>query len=264
MFTICRKLVHKLIIIVLCASASTNVFANRVGLGIGRTAQYTGSSDYRAIPLASFSFDTRIGIVSSEQIGVKIDLVKSRKIDTGPILKYQTGRDNSMSDNAVASLTEVSGSPEAGWFLGSGIPLRVLGLNSDSILTGKISGVTDIGDGHGGTSLTTSTALVIPVNQDLRIITSLAFNFSNEQYQQSFFGVSEADALASGLPAFNAKGGLESTSIGLVIAKTINQRWSVTSITSLSKLQNDAAKSPLTQRGSASQLFMAAVLSYQF
>lgn len=247
----------------LCTFATSQTYANSIGIGIGRSTQYTGSSDYQAIPLASFSFDTSIGIVASEQIGIKIDLIKSRSVDTGPILKYQTGRSDAIADTLVAALPEVAGSLEAGWFLGSGIPLSVLGVNSKSILTGKISGTIDIGDGHGGSSFTISTALVIPVNPELRVITSLAFNFSDENYQRSFFGVSDADALVSGLPSFKANGGLESTGLGLIVVKQINQRWSATSITSFSKLQHDAENSPLTKRGSASQLFMAIVFSYQ-
>lgn len=255
--------IQNLIAVLLCALASSQTYANSVGVGIGRSSEYTGSSNYQAIPMAAFSFDTRIGTVASEQIGVKIDLIKSRSMNTGPILKYQTGRNDSISDEVVASLSEIAGSLEAGWFLGSGIPLSVLGLNSENILTGKISGVTDIGDGHGGTSLTASTALVMPVNPELRIITSLSFNFSDEKYQQSFFGVSDADALTSGLPAFKASGGLESTGFGLIVVKQIAPRWSATSITSFSILQGDAATSPLTKRGSASQLFMGVVFTYQ-
>lgn len=256
--------IRTLFAVLLCALAASHANANSVGFGIGRSAEYTGSSDYKAIPLASFSVDTRIGIVSSEQIGIKIDFIKSRGLDTGPIFKYQFGRDNSMSDAVVASLPEVAGSLEVGWFLGSGIPLSVLGLNSEAILTGKIAAHTDIGDGHGGSTFSASTALVFPVSPELRVITSLAFNFSDENYQQSFFGVSEADALTSGLPAFKATGGLESTGLSLIIVKQLNKRWSATSITSLSTLQADAEKSPLTKRGSALQLFMAIVLTYNF
>lgn len=237
--------------------------ANSVGIGFGGTTQYKGSSDYQAIPLASFSFDTRVGIVANEQIGVKIDLIKSRRADTGPILRYQGGRDNEMSDTAIAKLPEIAASAEAGWFLGSGIPLSVLGLKSESIITAKISGVTDIGDGHGGSTLTTSTALVTPVNPTVRIITSLSLNFSDTKYHQAFYGINDAAAAASGLSAFDAKGGLESIGLGLIIVKQINEKWSLTSITSLSELQADAAKSPITKRGSTSQLFMGLVFTYQ-
>lgn len=257
------KLMHLLLTILLFTFATSQVQADNLGLGIGRAPQYTGSGDYQAIPMASFSFDTRIGIIASEKLGVKIDLIKSRSVDTGPILKYQTGRDDSASDAVVANLPEVAGSLEAGWFLGSGIPLKVLGLNSNSILTGKISAITDIGDGHGGSIFSSSVALVKPVTPELRVVASLAFNFSDENYQQSFFGVSDAASTTSGLPAFKPKGGLESTGISLIFIKKINERWSATSINSFSKLQADAAKSPLTKRGSELQLFIGIIFSYQ-
>lgn len=252
-----------LLVLLLCAFVAPQSHANSVGIGFGGTTQYKGSSDYQAIPLASFSFDTRVGIVANEQIGVKIDLIKSRRADTGPILRYQGGRDNEMSDTEVAKLPEIAASAEAGWFLGSGIPLSVLGLKSDSIITAKISGVTDIGDGHGGSTLTTSTALVTPVNPTVRIITSLSLNFSDKNYNQAFYGISEAAAASSGLTAFNASAGLESVGLGLIIVKQLSKKWSLTSITSLSELQADAAESPITKRGSSSQLFVGFVFTYQ-
>lgn len=252
-----------LLTFLLCATAISQSHANSVGIGLGATTQYKGSNDYQAIPLASFSFDTRFGIVANEQLGLKIDFFKSRRVDTGPILKYQGGRDNDISDNQVARLPEVDATWEAGWFLGSGIPLKVLGLNSSSILTAKISGVTDIGDGHGGSTFTASTGLVTPVSQTLRIITSFSFNFSDEKYSQAFFGISDAAATASGLDAHDASAGLESVGLGLIAIKQISAKWSLTSISSFSKLQADAADSPITKRGSASQFFMGLVLSYQ-
>lgn len=252
-----------LLLLLFCSLIAPQSRANSVGIGFGGTTQYKGGSHYRAIPLASFSFDTRIGIVANEQIGVKIDLIKSRRVDTGPILRYQGGRDNDISDSVVAKLPELAATVEAGWFLGSGIPLSVLGLKSDNIITAKISGVTDIGDGHGGSTITTSTALVIPASPTVRIITSLSLSFSDKNYHQAFYGISETAAANSELPAFNASAGLESVGLGLIIVKQLSKKWSLSSITSLSELQADAAKSPITKRGSSSQLFMGAVFTYQ-
>lgn len=256
-------LFRTLLVILLCATAGSQSHADSIGIGFGATNQYKGSSDFKPIPLASFSFDTRIGIVANEQIGVKIDLIKSRTVDTGPLLRYQGGRSNDMSDNTVAKLPEVKASAEVGWFLGSGIPLSVLGLNSKSFITAKITGVTDIGDGHGGSTLTTSSALVTPASPSVRIITSLSLNFADENYHQAFFGVSEAAATASGLSAFDADAGLESIGLGIIVVKQMNDKWSLTSITSLSELQGDAATSPITKRGSTTQLFLGLAFTYE-
>lgn len=243
---------------------SSQAISNSIGIGLGITSEFSGSDDYGLSPIAAFEWDTRIGIFKNDQIGAQLDLIKSGSLDTGPILRINTGRNDSVSDVVIAALPEVEASAEAGWFIGSGFTLSRFGLDTNAIVIGRLSVVTDIGDGHGGSRVNGSVGLVMPFSQTFRMIPSVSFNYADESYTQAFYGVGSDGAVSSGLAEFNPSGGLESTQFALVAIKKLNTRWSLTGTVAYDTLQENAALSPITQRGSETQVFTGLVANYFF
>lgn len=242
---------------------STQSIAAKIGLGLGSAVEYGGSDKNQIIPLASFELETPYGILKNNQVGAQFDLIVSESVDTGPILRANFGRNDTVSDDAVAGLPEIEASAEAGWFLGSGFPVSLLGLNSSAIVIGDVAAVTDVGDGHGGTYIKGSVGLVMLLTDDLRLIPSFTVNYADDNYTHSFYGVDAENATAE-LGAFEAGAGIESTQVALVAIRTINDKWSVTGIAAYNTLQGDAADSPITERGSDKNVFAGATLSYTF
>jgi len=258
-----QSVAQKLTLIVSMLFLSTQAYAASIGIGTARTTEFSGSNDYTFIPIASFEIETSIGIFKNDQIGARLDLIKNPAIDTGPVLKFNTGRNDSVSDNAVAALPEIEASPEAGWFVGSGYKLSNLGLNSNAIIIGKLSAVTDVGDGHGGTLINGSVGLVMPVNEQLRFIPSMSFNYADDNYTNAFYGIEGANATTE-LSEFKASGGVESTQFAIVGIRKINEKWSVTGVGAFNSLQGDAAESPITKRGGKTNLFTGVTVNYTF
>ena len=242
----------------------TDVMANSVGIGIGRVSEYPGSDDYNVLPNAAFEIDTALGKLKNNQIGAELDILKSDVIDTGPILRANFGRDDSISDSVVASLDEVSAGAELGWFIGSGFKLAQLGIPSDGIVIGNLEAVTNVGDGHGGTLVTGTIGVVFQINDKLRLVPSIGANFADDNYSDEFYSVTESGAAASGLNEFSATGGLQYTQVALFGVRKIDERWSVSATVAYNTLKGDAAESPITQRGSDKQLFTGAVINYSF
>jgi len=254
---------HKLTLLAGMLLMSTQAFSATFGIGFGRSAEFSGSDDYTFTPIASFEVETSVGIFKNDQIGAQLDLIKSGSVDTGPVLRINTGRNDSVSDAVVAALPEIEASPEAGWFVGSGFKLSSLGLTSNAIVIGRLSAVTDMGDGHGGTQVNGSLGLVMPINEKLRFIPSVSFNYADDKYTQAFYGVDGANASAD-LAEFNASGGIESTQFAIVGIRKINDNWSVTGVGAFNALQGDAAESPITKRGSDTSLFSGLTINYTF
>lgn len=258
-----RQTIKSIALSIILAVFFSQAHAASVGVGIGRAAEFSGSDESQFIPMAAFEFDTPIGILKSNQLGAKLDLIKSGALDTGPILRANLGRNDSVSDDVVAALPEIEATAEAGWFIGSGIRLESLGLQSNAIIIGDIAVVTDIGDGHGGTHIKSSIGLVMPVAENLRFIPSISVNYADDNYTHAFYGVDAANA-STDLSSFQAKGGIESTQFALVAVRTINAKWSMTGIAAYNTLQGDAADSPITGRGSKNNSFAGVVLNYTF
>jgi len=173
------------------------------------------------------------------------------------------GRNDSISDEVIGALPEIEATAELGWFIGSGFTLANVGLDSDGIVIGRLSVVTDVGDGHGGTVVNGSVGLVTPVTENFRVIPSISFNYGDENYTQSFYGVS-ADNATADLPAFNASAGLESQQFAVVAIHKFNPKWSLTGIAAATTAKGDAARSPIVQRGRKSQVFTGFTVNYNF
>lgn len=78
---------------------------------------------------------------------------------------------------------------------------------------------------------------------------------ADQRYMRSYFGVSEAAAVGSGLQTFRPAAGLRDVHAGLGFTHALTPRWIVFGGLGASHLLGDAAKSPLTHRvttGSAS------------
>lgn len=250
-------------IVALCLMSS-QVLANTVGIGIGRATDYPGSDNYVFSPNAAFELNTPIGTLKNNSVGAQLDIVKSTSLDSGPILRANFGRDNTVDNAAVAALPEVSPGAELGWFVNSGFRVDRLGIQSEAIVIGRLDAVTDVGDGHGGTQINGSVGLVLQLTDSFRLVPSIGFNYVDDNYAQAFYGVSSAGSAASGLDEFSASAGLEYTQAALYAVRTIDKNWSVTGTIAFNALQGDAAESPITNRGTADQLFTGFVVLYNF
>jgi MipA family protein len=237
----------------------------RLGLGVGYAPDYVGSDDYTVIPLPNFELRYGEYTVRSSRLGVEADVVGIRGLDAGPIIRYDQGRSSSVDDSAVALLPEVDGSVELGAFVGAGIPLSVLGVESQSILTARVEALKGLNGGHEGATVGASLGLVSPVTESFTLISSLSTTFMSEKYADSYFGVSAAGSAASGLPTFDADQGFRDVGVTLIANYKLNENWSLNGIGSYTRLIGDAADSPIVEdRGSANQFLGGLGFSYTF
>ncbi|SDY83185.1 Outer membrane scaffolding protein for murein synthesis, MipA/OmpV family [Jannaschia faecimaris] len=71
--------------------------------------------------------------------------------------------------------------------------------------------------------------------------------FGDSDYASTYFGVTAAEAGASGFTRFDASGGLLSAGVEFGAAYRINDNWGIDATINYDKLQNDAADSPITR-----------------
>jgi outer membrane protein len=89
--------------------------------------------------------------------------------------------------------------------------------------------------------------------------------FASGKYNRRFFGIDAAEAAASGLPQFRAKGGLNALGVMAGAYYPLGERWGLAGSAGYDRLLGQAAASPLTrQRGSRNQLSAGLALTYVF
>lgn len=85
------------------------------------------------------------------------------------------------------------------------------------------------------------------------------------KYTRAYFGVAPAAALASGLPAYDPGGGVQSVGVTAGYHRMIGKNWGVAVYGRYDRLVGDAADSPVArQLGSRSQPSGGVALSYTF
>ena len=172
----------------------------------------------------------------------------------GPLAKIRFGRDEDTGgspfliagdSDALIGLGDIGTSGEVGGFVEKRIGQRRQFQLRAEILQGF--------GGHDGT------VADISFNYRTRISgANVSFgpraSFASGDFQQTYFGIDPVQSANSGLPVYEADGGLLSWGVGGTVIKPINRRSALTVFTSLERLADNAANSPLVeQRGRATQ-----------
>jgi outer membrane protein len=188
----------------------------------------------------------------------------SEAIQAGPIVRYDLGRDSSVKDKMVSRLPDVKGSLELGAFIGTGAPLNLLNLDTDSIVTARVGFVQGLNGGHEGYLIEGALALVSPLFDNITLVSALSTAYMSENYAESYFGVSYAGSAASGLKQYGAGAGFRDAAFAMVANFEIDHRWSTSVVGNYARLVGDAVDSPIVEdQGSPNQLFFGLGLGYR-
>jgi outer membrane protein len=119
--------------------------------------------------------------------------------------------------------------------------------------------------GHNGVVADLSADVIVPVVQRFTVSFGPRFTWESTKATTPYFGIDAVQALATGLPAFDAKGGAHSVGAGAQVSYRINPQWEVHAYVEYERLLGDAAKSPLViARGSPNQTTFGIGASYAF
>lgn len=229
----------------------------RIGVGAVLTPQYEGSDAFTVRPAPSFAFSFGSVRVTSNGPGVAADLISTRGIDAGPILRYNFGRDPSNIDNAaVKALPKIDGSIEAGGFAQIGYPIV-----PGTFLTGRVEVIQGLGGGHGGLTAQGSVGVVRP-GETVTFGVAAAATYADKDYMSSFFGVGAGSA--SGLAAYSPGGGMKDVGLRAFASYNLTDNWSLTGFAGITQLVGPAADSPIVSTGSKTQSVIGLGVSYTF
>jgi MipA family protein len=241
-----------------------------IGGGAGYVPDYEGSDDYQVIPAAfvrgrvsGFRFFTRATYLYVDVVrqgGGKVDA------DLGPIAGVRLNRRKNVDDPVVDRLPELDAAIEVGGF--AGITFHGL-TNPYDALSFRVDVVKDVGSAHGSTIITPTVDFGTPLSRKLYVGASFSMDWAGGGYADYYFSVSPTAALASGLPVYDADGGLKQWRVGLIANHSITgdllHGLSIFGTGGYTRLTGDFADSPIVSlRGDSDQWFAAAGLAYTF
>jgi MipA family protein len=238
-----------------------------VALGVGYTPDYVGSDDYRLIPAGALrgmigpvSITTRAAYLYADFVprGGRLDF------DVGPIVGVRLNRTGDTEDEVVDLLPDRDAAIELGAF--AGVSLHNL-TNPYDTLSFRMDLLYDVAGAHESTVISPSIDFSTPLSRTTYVSASLGADFVSDNFADYYFSISPADSLASGLPLFDADGGMKNWKAGLLLNQSITGDLtgglSLFGTANYSRLSGDFADSPIVaQRGSRNQWLFATGLAY--
>ena len=234
---------------------------NIVGGVVVVLPDYEGSDDYTfaIAPVGKFKYDkNRYFLLQGNKL--YWNMLNGTSWEFGLKAVYRLGRDDDIDDSVVKLMKEIDGSVELGPFVG-----WTKRFNNDPRHRFNASiGITqDVTDGHDGYVVEASAVYWRPVARPFDLGFRGGLSYASSDYMSTYFGVSPADAAASGLTTFSADSGFKDVSLSLMGVFHFSKKWHLGGGLSYKKLLNDASDSPVVDdRGSDDQFTVGLALLY--
>ena len=228
---------------------------------------YEGSDDYKLIPAAAIRGKLSGISFSTRGTYLYVDVVNgSGKVDfdVGPIVGVRFNRTGKIKDDVVNLLPDRKTAIEVGGF--AGVSFKGLTNPYDSLGV-RLDVVKDVASAHQSTIFSPNVEFSTPLSRTFYAGASVSADFVSNRFADYYFSISPADAVLSGLPVFNAGGGMKNWKLGMLanysLSGDLRHGLSVFGTGAYSRLVGDFKRSPIVSaRGSASQWLGAIGLAY--
>lgn len=242
-----------------------------VALGVGMTADYEGSDDYRIIPAGAIRGKQGGISFATRGLNLYVDLIPDGDkigFDAGPIVGVRLNRTGKIKDDIVDLLPERNTAIEVGGF--AGVSFKGLTNPYDSLGL-RLDVVHDVANAHESTIISPNIDFSTPLSRTTFVSLSAGADFVSDKYADYYFSVSPAESLltAGALPVFDADGGMKSWKIGLLVNQSLSgdlrRGFSLFGLANYSRLLGDFSDSPIVdERGRSGQWLAGVGVAYTF
>lgn len=202
----------------------------KIGAGLSTGPAYYGSDEYTVGPTGSFSLGyVRLGGLSFGSL----DGGESRGFSVGGAFRYLPAR-SAADYPELAGLSDVDQTFELG--IGAGWTEETW-----SLFGNLRQGV----GGHESLVATVGSDAILRPSERLTLRAGPRMDIGSSGFNQTYFGVTAAEAGASSFDAFDAGAGIYSVGIDLEAEYDVNPTWSVAAGIGYDRLVGDAADSPI-------------------
>lgn len=242
-------------------SADWSVF---VGVGTAITPAYVGSDVYqlRVFPNVTITRSDRFRASLLE--GGQLAVIRSGGLRVGPVVRFDPGRqEDGGSPFLVAGRTPVNlvglGDVEGTVELG-GFASYALGEATAAVEVRKAPA------GHGG--VVSRAELVFQAmsqvsGRPVHVAIGPTVVVADSEYSSAFFGVDGSQSARTGLPAFNAEGGLMRYGLRASLSVSQSERMSIISFATYDRIGSDLAESPVVRASTREGGAVGVLLSFR-
>jgi outer membrane scaffolding protein for murein synthesis (MipA/OmpV family) len=200
--------------------------------------EYQGADERvtRVVPLLNYQWAN--GWFAGVSNGVGYNFSGSPEMQYGFRLTADKGRKESRS-SALRGMGSIDAAAEAGAFFNYSLPDGVF--LSSSIRYGA-------GTNHKGLVVDLGAGYLTEIAPKWHLGTGVSVTLANARYMQSFFGVSQAQAAATGYAAYTAGAGARDVRANVALSYLVDAKLSVTTAFLATRLLGDAQDSPVSRK----------------
>jgi MipA family protein len=242
-----------------------------IGLGGSYVPSYEGSDDYVLTGAALVRGRVSGFTFYSRATALYFDVIREApnapiNFELGPMVNVRFDRSGRIEDERVEALGELDLAIEPGGFIG----LTKNGVFHDyDFFTVRLDVMHDVADTHDSTVFAPNIEYGTPLSTSFFIGASLSAEHVGGRYARTYYGVSPAGALASGLAPYTLDGGWKNwrgTLLGTYsLSGDLRRGAAIFAVGSYSRMLSDFRDSPIVaDAGDADQYLAALGLSYTF
>lgn len=214
------------------------------GFALLSVARYDGSDERRTLAVPALSAQLSNGFFAEPVNGVGFNLGTGRDLQWGVRATVETGRSADVLPGLGRVQAGLNPGAFANWRIGDRLELRT------ALRTGMAGGAGIAAHLGGDWGLWRAGPNALGLNLSLR--------WTDAEYNQAYYGVTAAQSVAAGRPAYSLDGGWSAVQFGLSGRMELAQRWTGFGGLSVQRLMGDAADSPLVRERSSPRLVLGA------
>lgn len=246
-----------------------------LGIGAGLVPSYQGSDDYIVFPLPLIV--GRVGGVGIRPNGPGFVLdvfspepsfgQRKTRLNAGPAFRIRNDRVAQIEDEVVETLEDLDLAVEVGGNVGVSFPGV---FNPRDTLTLQTQVRWDVAGAHEGMLVEPSIGYRRIFGTGVLLQMNAGLQFVDDSYAEYYFSVTPEQSAISGLPVFDAQGGLNSVGTTAILnfdldGNALNGGFNIYTIVGYTRLLNDGADTPFTDlRGDANQFIGGIGVGYTF
>lgn len=252
-----------------------NVFErDRITIGVGGIygPSYDGSDDYVFTPVPIVQGRVKGVTITPRPAGVALDVIPDAQdarigFSFGPVATISANRRRQIKDPVVRAAGKLDTAIELG--VSGGVTAYKL-LNDYDSLTLSADVKWDVNGAYKGMTWTPAVSYVTPLSKAVLATLTVSAHHADDDYARYYYSVTPAQSAASGLPQYQADGGWDSVSAGMLVGWDLSGDLrdgglALFAIGSYSRMLGDGKDTPYTSlRGDADQWLAGAGVAYTF
>lgn len=244
------------------AMAQDSPWSGSLSAGIGIRPDYMGSKDMEPTPYVAgdLAYDRYFLEFQGKEVSLGLEVMSG--LSLGAMADIENGRDDSVKSARVSRLPEIDDATHVGGF--ARYAWRGLFGGPDE-LTLEATYLTDVSNTHDGAVGSLGLAYGRRLGDRWSVGAGVRLTHVDDKYAGTYFGVTPAASVASGLPAYAPGGGLRDIGVSAKLAYALDENWNVQLLGSYKQLMGDFKDSPVVRgEGRAGQFSGAVAIGYRF